>query len=75
MSIILSWIRQNLVTVIEIVEIIYDILQFVVNAAARIVAFTPSVKDDTFVAKIHDYLKFAEPFIKKAKNFLLRRVG
>ena len=75
MNIALNWARQNLVTVVEIVEVLYQAVQLVVNAIARIVAFTPSVSDDTFVAKIHNGLKAGEPILKKVKSFLLGTAG
>ena len=75
MNIVINWIRQNLVTLVEIVETVYDVLQLIVNAATRIVAITPSVTDDTYVAKIHNILAIGKPWIKKVKDFLLQRAG
>ena len=68
---VINWAKQNLVTVFEIVEILFRALRLFVMGLARLVAFTPSTSDDAVIAKLNDALsKLEEPW-KKAKAFLL----
>jgi len=73
---IINWIRQNLVTVVEVAELVARGIQTLITAASRVVAFTETTSDDEFVAKIDGFVRslLVEP-IQAIKSFLLGDSG
>lgn len=69
MGAIFTWVRNNLITVVEIVSVVYDALEVVVNGLARL------IPGNTVVKKVHALLALVDAPLKKAKDFLLNTVG
>lgn len=65
----MSWIRNNLVTIVEVVALIYDAFEVVVNGLARL------IPGNATVLAIHDLLAKIDEPIKKLKSFLLGTNG
>ena len=65
----MNWIKNNLITIVEILIVVADIAELAVNGIARIFLPTETVK------KIHDGIKFADEWLVKIKGFLLVKAG
>lgn len=70
MGTVINWIKNNLISIVELVDIVLQALQLIVNFAIR--AFFPN---NEFVRKVHDWIKFIEVPTNKLKDFLLKRAG
>lgn len=62
---ILNYLRNNMVSVIEIVEAVINILEIVINALTRLALPTK------YVVIIHDWLKFLDAPLRKFKGMLV----
>jgi len=69
MGVVISWLRNNLVTVVEIVAIAYDAIEIVVNGLARLIPGNKTIK------VVHDILAKIDGPLKRVKDFLLGRVA
>ena len=69
MMAVLSWLRNNIVSVVEVFSILIKIVALVVNIVARLGLPTKGVQ------AVHDFMKNLEKPIDKIKDFLLQRVG
>lgn len=69
MGTLISWFRNNLVTVIEVVDVILQAIQLIVNALARLVPGNKTIE------WVHNAIKFIEAPTNKLKDFLLKRAG
>lgn len=69
MNIVLGWVRNNLLTVVEIADVIFDALEVVVNGLTRL------IPGNKHVILIHDILKKVQGPLQQVKDFLLRRLG
>lgn len=69
MNAVINWIKNNLVTVVEVVAVVVDAAEILVNGIARF--FLPTDK----VKMIHDALKLADEWLVKIKGFLVKTAG
>lgn len=65
----MSWIRNNLVTLIEVVALVYDAVEVVINGLARL------IPGNATVLAIHGLLAKIDEPLKKLKAFLLGTSG
>lgn len=65
MSAVIAWFRNNLVTIVEILNVVIDLIEVVINGLARVGLTTKWVK------RVHDTLKFIDEPLRKLKEFLV----
>lgn len=65
----MGWVKNNLITVVEILALVYDALEVVVNGLARLIPGNATIK------KVHDILSKFDAPLKKLKGFLLGSGG
>lgn len=65
----MTWIRNNILTLVEIVIVLLEAISLVLNAVVRL------VPNNTFVKNFHDAIKFIEAPARKLKSFLLTTGG
>lgn len=69
MGLLISWLRNNLITVVEILNFVYDGVEIIINGLVRLF---PANKT---IVLVHDLLaKFQGP-LKQAKAFLVKTAG
>lgn len=66
MDIIKTWIKNNLVTLVEVVSIVYDAIQIVFNGLARL------VPGNLLIKQVHDFLKQLQSPLDKIKAWLIK---
>ena len=65
----MTWIKNNLITIVEIIGFIYDGIEIIVNGFARLFPGNKVVKT------VHDLLAKVDAPLKSLKSFLLGKVG
>jgi hypothetical protein len=70
MGTLISWVRNNAVSIVEIIDWILQLLQLIVNIATRLLPV-----GNKWVVRIHDGMKIIEAPTNAIKNFLLQRAG
>lgn len=65
----MSWIKNNLVTVVEAVALVYDAVEVVINGLARL------IPGNKVILVVHDLLAKLDAPLKQLKRFLLGTSG
>lgn len=65
----MGWIKNNLVTIVEIVGVLYDAFEVAVNGLARLIPGNAVIKS------VHDFLAKIDAPLKSIKSFLLGTSG
>lgn len=69
MGTLINWVKNNLITVVEVIDVVLQAIQLIVNAIARLVPGNKTIQ------WVHEAIKFIEVPTNKLKDFLLKRAG
>lgn len=69
MNNLISWVRNNLITLVEVIGFVLDGIEIIVNGLVRLF---PS---NSLVIKVHDILKNIDAPVRNLKSFLLKIGG
>lgn len=67
MQLVIDWLRNNAVTLVEIVSVLYDAAEVVVNGLMRL------IPGNKHVILVHDILDKIQGPLQKVKDFLLKK--
>lgn len=69
MGLLIKWLRNNLITIVEILNFVYDGVEIIINGLVRLF---PS---NTTIVLVHDFLAKLQSPLKQAKDFLVKAAG